>query len=186
MGFCDRVRGRERGLARIPRLLHADFSARTPSIERRKPLETRRLVRADVLRRTTCRFVIALLAGCAWFGRSARSDASPFARSAMLCIAGAYAVYVVRIGGDMLYHRYAAFPVGLGLCATSGVCEAAFARMSNLSARAPRAARRARDRAGIRCRVIRDNCASHRSRPRCATAAGTASPTPAGTGAAPT
>jgi hypothetical protein len=78
--------------------------------------------------------VIALLAGCAWLGRHARALAPPFARSAMLCIAAAYGLYVVRIGGDMLYHRYAAFPVSLGLCASGGVCEAALTRVRSTAA----------------------------------------------------
>lgn len=73
--------------------------------------------------------VIALLAACAWLGRGAR-PALPFhPRAVMLGIAAVYALYVVRIGGDMLYYRYAAFPVALGLCASGGVCEAALQRV---------------------------------------------------------
>jgi hypothetical protein len=73
--------------------------------------------------------VIALLAVCAWLGRGARPVAPFHARAAMLCIAAAYGLYVVRIGGDMLYHRYAAFPVALGLCASGGLCESALQRV---------------------------------------------------------
>jgi hypothetical protein len=47
----------------------------------------------------------------------------------MLGIAAVYGVYVVRIGGDMLYYRYLAFPVALGLCASGGACEAALQRV---------------------------------------------------------
>jgi hypothetical protein len=74
-------------------------------------------------------WVIALLLSAAWLGRHARVSVPAHARGAMLCIAAAYALYVVRIGGDMLYHRYAAFPVSLGLCASGGVCEAALERV---------------------------------------------------------
>jgi hypothetical protein len=79
--------------------------------------------------------VIALLALCAWLGRHARVAVPAFARSAMLCIAAAYALYVLRIGGDMLYYRYAAFPVSLGLCACGGVCETALQRVRNPATR---------------------------------------------------
>jgi hypothetical protein len=51
------------------------------------------------------------------------------ARFVMLTAALLYAIYVARIGGDMLYHRYAALPVCLALCASCGLVEAALARL---------------------------------------------------------
>jgi hypothetical protein len=52
------------------------------------------------------------------------------ARTIMLAGALLYALYVARIGGDMLYHRYAALPICLGLCAVAGVVEAALVALS--------------------------------------------------------
>jgi hypothetical protein len=49
------------------------------------------------------------------------------ARAVMVTAALLYATYVTRIGGDMLYHRYAALPVCLLLCASCGLVEAALA-----------------------------------------------------------
>jgi len=79
--------------------------------------------------------VIALLAICAWLGRGARPVPPFHARAVMLGIAATYGLYVIRIGGDMLYYRYAAFPVALGLCASGGLCEAALQRVRNASTR---------------------------------------------------
>lgn len=72
---------------------------------------------------------IGLVSACAWLGR-ARLRGSWSVRGAMLLPAVLYGVYVARIGGDMLYHRYAALPVCLGLCASAGVLEAALAALS--------------------------------------------------------
>jgi hypothetical protein len=63
------------------------------------------------------------LAICAVLGRGHLRNLG--ARLIMLAGATAYALYVARIGGDMLYHRYAALPVCLGLCAVAGVVESA-------------------------------------------------------------
>lgn len=80
--------------------------------------------------------VLIGLGACAWLGheRLTRTRIGP--RVLLLASAAAYAVYVVRIGGDMLYHRYAALPVCLLLCASAGVIEAA---LLQLTAAAPRA-----------------------------------------------
>jgi hypothetical protein len=51
------------------------------------------------------------------------------ARAIMFAAAVLYALYVARIGGDMLYHRYAALPVCLLLCALAGFVEAALASL---------------------------------------------------------
>lgn len=65
-----------------------------------------------------------VLAVCAVLGRNQlRSDRG--ARAVMFTAVLLYALYVARIGGDMLYHRYAALPICLGLCAVAGVVEAA-------------------------------------------------------------
>lgn len=66
------------------------------------------------------------LSMCALLGRRRlRGEAMP--RATMAVGALLYGVYVARIGGDMLYHRYAALPVCLGLCASAGFVEAALA-----------------------------------------------------------
>ncbi|HEX2678905.1 MAG TPA: hypothetical protein VHM19_19775 [Polyangiales bacterium] len=72
---------------------------------------------------------LALIA-LAYVAREHVTTPSRGARFAMLGIAAVYAAYVVRIGGDMLYHRYASFPVCLGACAGAGVCEAGLLRFA--------------------------------------------------------
>jgi hypothetical protein len=67
-----------------------------------------------------------ILALCAVLGRS-QLRREWGARAVMAASVLLYALYVARIGGDMLYHRYAALPVCLGLCATAGFAEAAIA-----------------------------------------------------------
>jgi len=70
-----------------------------------------------------------VLISCAVLGRSQlRRELGP--RAIMLAGTLAYALYVTRIGGDMLYHRYAALPICLGLCAVAGVVEAALVAVS--------------------------------------------------------
>jgi hypothetical protein len=74
------------------------------------------------------------LAVCAWLGRSElRAHLVP--RAFMVAGALLYGLYVARIGGDMLYHRYASLPVCLGLCASGGIVEAALIRLKSLPSR---------------------------------------------------
>lgn len=68
-----------------------------------------------------------ILVLCAVLGRS-QLRREWGARAIMLASVLSYGIYVARIGGDMLYHRYAALPVCLGLCATAGFSEAAAMR----------------------------------------------------------
>jgi len=70
-------------------------------------------------------WVLFGLACCALLGRRYLARAQLAPRAILLSSALAYALYVARIGGDMLYHRYAALPVCLLLCASAGVVEAA-------------------------------------------------------------
>lgn len=72
------------------------------------------------------------LGACAVFGRKHLRRETP-ARAIMVAAALLYALYVARIGGDMLYHRYAALPVCLLLCAVAGFVEAALAWVLALS-----------------------------------------------------
>ena len=80
--------------------------------------------------------VLTGLAACAWLGRKRLANTRIGPRALLLVSAAAYALYVARIGGDMLYHRYAALPVCLLLCASAGVIEAA---LLQLMAAPPRA-----------------------------------------------
>lgn len=68
-------------------------------------------------------YVIVLLAALAWHGRKKAGQSKQRLRSVLLTTAIVYGLYVVRIGGDMLYHRYAAMPVCLMLCASAGIME---------------------------------------------------------------
>lgn len=63
---------------------------------------------------------------CALLGRR-RLRGEAMSRAFMVAGALSYGLYVARIGGDMLYHRYAALPVCLGLCASAGFLEAGLA-----------------------------------------------------------
>lgn len=74
-------------------------------------------------------WVAAALGGCAVLGRNALARTPIGPRVLMFAVAAAHATYVARVGGDMLYFRYAAFPVCLALCACGGVPEAALARL---------------------------------------------------------
>jgi signal transduction histidine kinase len=75
---------------------------------------------------------IAALIACAVLGRRHLAREDWAARACMALAALIYGTYVMRIGGDMLYHRYAALPVCLLLCASAGFIEAALARLSEL------------------------------------------------------
>jgi hypothetical protein len=75
-------------------------------------------------------WVLAGLAILAVIGRKQLRERGLAPRSIMLAASLLYAVYVARIGGDMLYHRYAALPVCLGLCASAGICEAALQQLA--------------------------------------------------------
>ena len=74
--------------------------------------------------------VLAFLAAAVVIGQRELIGRHLGARVVMLCASFLYGVYVARIGGDMLYHRYAALPVCLGLCASAGVCEAALLQLT--------------------------------------------------------
>ncbi|HKU40048.1 MAG TPA: hypothetical protein VJR89_17935 [Polyangiales bacterium] len=74
-------------------------------------------------------WVLAALIALAVIGRRELRERDVGARMLMLGASFAYGVYVARIGGDMLYHRYAALPVCLLLCASAGVCEAALLQL---------------------------------------------------------
>jgi hypothetical protein len=58
------------------------------------------------------------------------------ARILMLACAAPVALWVVRIGGDMLYFRYLAFPICLGSIASGGILEALCLRVSRVRLRA--------------------------------------------------
>jgi hypothetical protein len=73
--------------------------------------------------------VAAVLLAVAVFARSTLVSVAGHPRSMMLLLAAAHLVYVVRVGGDMLYYRYAAFSFCAALCASAGVCEAGLARL---------------------------------------------------------
>ncbi len=75
-------------------------------------------------------WVIGVLLVCAVVGR--QHVAARLPRAMLAAGALAYGAYVARIGGDMLYHRYAALPVGLGLCASAGLVEAALLQLKAL------------------------------------------------------
>jgi hypothetical protein len=72
-----------------------------------------------------------VLALSVWQRRSLHADAEAlrWPRVLMAAIAGSYTLYVVRVGGDMLYYRYLAFPFCLALCASGGVLEAVLATL---------------------------------------------------------
>ncbi|MFI5307001.1 MAG: hypothetical protein ACHQ53_06605 [Polyangiales bacterium] len=55
------------------------------------------------------------------------------ARALMLTCAGVVAVWVVSIGGDMVYFRYMSFPVCLALLASGGIVETAILRVGGRS-----------------------------------------------------
>lgn len=55
--------------------------------------------------------------------------AAPRARLAMVAMALAVALYVVRIGGGALHYWYLAFPFSLLVCASGGLVETALARL---------------------------------------------------------
>jgi hypothetical protein len=82
-------------------------------------------------------WVLLFVVTCAIIGRKQLARTDLGSRAIMLTAAIAYAVYVARIGGDMLYHRYAALPVCLLLCATAGVVEAAVLQLPAARLRLP-------------------------------------------------
>jgi len=75
-------------------------------------------------------WVLSGLAACAWWGRAALQRTRLGPRAILLSSAILHALYVARVGGDMLYHRYASLPVCLVLCAASGVAESALLLMA--------------------------------------------------------
>jgi hypothetical protein len=72
------------------------------------------------------------LCACAFWGhRWLRAES---AVRATICAAGLlYGLYVTRVGGDMLYYRYAVLPLCLGLCASAGFLEAALVALDERS-----------------------------------------------------
>ncbi|HEX7480746.1 MAG TPA: hypothetical protein VF331_23295 [Polyangiales bacterium] len=59
--------------------------------------------------------------------RRARAHGELFARALMVAAATAVLVWVAKVGGDMMYHRFLAFPTTLLLCSIAGVTEAVLA-----------------------------------------------------------
>jgi hypothetical protein len=74
-------------------------------------------------------WVLAGLCVCAWLGRRFLATTPRALRFVLLAVALLHAAYVARVGGDMLYHRYAALPVCLVLCASAGLIEAALLQL---------------------------------------------------------
>lgn len=74
--------------------------------------------------------VLLGLALCAAFARKPLASTPVGPRFILLAAALAHALYVTRVGGDMLYHRYAALPVCLVLCVSAGVLEAALLQVA--------------------------------------------------------
>jgi hypothetical protein len=71
----------------------------------------------------------ALLLVLAWLAIRKALPAAGRPRLLILLCAGAVATWVARLGGDMLYFRFMAFPVCLGLLASGGIVEGLLARL---------------------------------------------------------
>jgi hypothetical protein len=66
---------------------------------------------------------LAPLLALAWLAIRKTLPAAGRARLLILLCAGSVATWVARLGGDMLYFRFMAFPVCLGLLASGGIAE---------------------------------------------------------------